>query len=782
MSFLFKLKSHPDRLLFDHLNGVHQIAMGLFDKVKCDFPDFIRDDLKEVISVISLCHDFGKATTFFQNYIENPDKPSTTNSRLKRRHGLVSAMVTFQLLQERLSGGSILPVLGFIVVRKHHGDLEDYRNLLCISEGDMSNCSFQADHIDYTEMQQILPDFEINRDSVKNFCYDDLKAYRRKDREFSVEHYFVVNLLYSILLQADKKDAILHDSVIQEQRLFTSKNVRDYKNRLKNDAQNPIHKMRESAFQSVENSIDELMEYERILSVNIPTGSGKTITSFYAAVRMCEKFGHDHIVYCLPFTSVIDQNFKVFDDIRKNADMSNDSGVLLKHHHLTDIRYQSVTDDEVIKEYLPNEALHLIEGWESRITVTTFVQFALSLISNKNSSLRKFHRFSNAVLILDEVQSIPHHYWKLINEMLSGLTKFLHSRIVLVTATMPLIFSEQDGEIKELVANKKEMFASLNRIELDVTNLKKDKMEWPDFCDRAKCLVDENKTRNILFVMNTVRSAKELFEVFRDSGTIHELYFLSAHVIPKHRLQRITEIKDRKAGHPILVVSTQLVEAGVDIDLDIVVRDFAPLDNIFQTCGRCNRENRDGAKGRVLLFSLKDSNDWTPSGIYESFLKQKTKKILRDKEVIPESEFFNLAHDYFNEVQIGGSQSNSDILLKQIKELKYDGDDGVIELNLIDDNHSSSVFIELEDEAKQSWNEFQNTLEMESGFEKNSMLKQARRNLAEYIINIPQKCLPDGVNAGIYHLKKNRLKEYYDPTTGFDFNKKLPVQESSDFF
>ncbi len=232
-------------------------------------------------------------------------------------------------------------------------------------------------------------------------------------------------LLYSILLQADKTDAILNDDTVRESKLLMSKDVCNYKNGFNNNPENPIDSIRENAFQSVEKTIENLDKSERILSINIPTGSGKTITSLNAALKLCEKFGHDHVVYCLPFTSVIDQNFKVFDEIRKSANLSEDSGVLLKHHHLTDICYNSVTDENAVKEYSPNEAWHLIEGWESRIIVTTFIQFMYSLISYKNASLRKFHRFSNTVIILDEVQSIPHHYWKLINLIFRELRSYL---------------------------------------------------------------------------------------------------------------------------------------------------------------------------------------------------------------------------------------------------------------------------------------------------------------------------------------------------------------------
>jgi len=786
ISFHYKLKSHPDRLLKDHILGVQNRALSLFDKLKFDFPSFNREELREVISVASLFHDFGKATSFFQNYISYPEEPSTDSSRKKRSHGLISSILTFGILKERLSGNIILQLLGLIIVRKHHGNLESFINLLIFSESDLKNVILQADKIYFEEFQYIANGENYERFLNKEFIIETIKffqprtprAIKRLVRDFSAEHYFLLNLLYSILLQADKTDAILRNDKIPEIKILKSDDVHLFKNKFINNPVNPINKIREDAFNSVENSIDSLKMTDRILSINIPTGSGKTITSFNAALRLCEKFQHDHIIYCLPFTSVIDQNFNVFDEIRQSAKLPDNSSILLKHHYLTDIFYTAINEENVIKEYSINEALHLIEGWESKITVTTFVQLLYSLISYKNSSLRKFNRFSNAVIILDEIQSIPHEYWSLIKSILSNTAKWLDSKIILVTATMPLIFSEEENEIKELVPDKKEMFESLNRIELDVSNLHNEKMDWENFCNSAITLASDNPEKDILFIMNTIRSARELFETLSEIEISHKALFLSSHIIPKERLSRIENIKNRTKDKPILIVSTQLVEAGVDIDLDIVVRDFAPLDNIFQACGRCNRESRSGIKGRVILYSLKDSNNWTPSGIYKDFLEQKTMKVLENKNIINESEFYNLAYEYFKEVKIGGSQRSSDVLLEKIDKLEYQNGNEKIELDIINNDYNSSVFVEIDEIAEKIWLDYQTKLEMKNGFEKNALLKQSRKYLAEYIINIPKKCLPLEHDTGIYHLRIDRVPDYYNNETGFDVNSALPPEKS----
>jgi len=181
----------------------------------------------------------------------------------------------------------------------------------------------------------------------QNGKHKKFRTIKRMDRNFSAQHYFLLNLLYSFLLNADKSDAILHDSEVKDAPILKSKHVGEYKSSYKNQPNNPIYQIRNKLFSTVNETIERLNENDRIFSINTPTGSGKTITSLNAALKILEKFKHDRILYCLPFTSVIDQNYCVFDEIRKFADMPDDSGILLKHHHLTDIHYQSIRDDQV---------------------------------------------------------------------------------------------------------------------------------------------------------------------------------------------------------------------------------------------------------------------------------------------------------------------------------------------------------------------------------------------------------------------------------------------------
>jgi len=767
-----------------------------FAECSCHFPSFSTSDLKDVLKVSSLFHDFGKATPWFQKYITNLEGKFSANERSLRQHGLISAFMTFGVLAESFRDNLFLPAVGFLIVRRHHGDLESYQNLLTITDDEYEICHRQSDYIDFDEYREIIKDYgladfvrtdflKIVLNEVKSGKFRRFGEIKRLDRRFTLEHYFIVNLLYSLLTNADKSDAIFHSDVMLEAPVLASKAVNNFRSTLKDDEEKKINNIREIIFQNVNDAIDTCDESERVFSINAPTGSGKTISALFAALKIREKFGLSHIIYCLPFTSVIDQNFEVFDKIRSFAHLPDESNILLKHHHLAEIRYRHQNYNESESFYSPDRALHLIEGWESKLVVTTFVQFLLSLISNGNASLRKFHRFSDAVIILDEVQTIPHDYWSLVKTALQKTAELLNSRIIFVTATMPLIFSEEKNEIKELVSGKIELFKNLSRIAIDLSNLSQEEMEWDRFCTWVETVIRDHPTRDILVVLNTVRSARELYQYCSNLDIPHRIEYLSSHVIPKDRLMRIKSIANGARKKPILVISTQLVEAGVDIDLDIVVRDFAPLDSIFQTCGRCNRECRQGFIGKIFLVSIKDSNGWKPSQIYDRFLLEKTKKVLLGKNIIDESMFYNLANDYYQQVAVDGSQKTSSEILNAMSALEYTDENGKPfsdKFELIGQDYCQSVFIEMDEEAEQAWQTYYSLITKEKSFENNVLLKAARRDLAGYIINVPKKCLKRDSEYGIYHLKRSQVDQFYNSITGFDPDCELPEINSTIYF
>ncbi|TFH39059.1 MAG: hypothetical protein E4G94_11475 [ANME-2 cluster archaeon] len=247
---------------------------------------------------------------------------------------------------------------------------------------------------------------------------------------------------------------------------------------------------------------------------------------------------------------------------------------------------------------------------------------------------------------MDEVQSIPHHYWLLLKELIFAISKYFNTYFIFVTATQPLIFDEEKGEISELVENKNHYFEQFDRIELQYNP---DPMHIEAFKEHIKRDVEENIDKDFLIVLNTISSTRDLYQHLRSQqSTNTKYYYLSTSITPKERLKKIKEIKENKNRK--VIISTQLIEAGVDIDVDIVYRDMATLDSINQVAGRCNRNYREGEKGIVKIVTLTDDRQEFHRYIYSGFLIDKTKEVLDGFKTIPENQFLNLNNQYFKKV------------------------------------------------------------------------------------------------------------------------------------
>ncbi|MGC9064957.1 MAG: CRISPR-associated helicase Cas3', partial [bacterium] len=395
-----------------------------------------------------------------------------------------------------------------------------------------------------------------------------------------------------------------------------------------------INQLREEAYREVINTNIDLNQ--KIYSLNLPTGLGKTFTSLAFALKLRDKIYRENgyiprIIYSLPFLSIIDQNAKEIENILKTSDIPLDTDILIKHHHLSDIYYK--TEDN---EFEPEEARLLIEGWNSEIIVTTFVQLFHTLISNRNRLLLRFHRLAGSIIILDEVQSIPFKYWLLLRELFIALTKNLNVYIIFVTATQPLIIPRE--KMYSLVDVEK-YFRQMDRVVLKIQLDKKITLE--EFIENIE--LQDNKS--YLFVLNTITSAGNFYNLLKEK-TNEEIIYMSSHLTPYDRLKRIEMIKKKKAR---LAVTTQLVEAGVDIDFDVVYRDMAPLDSVIQAVGRCNRNW--GEKGKTIVVYLKDDKRSYASYIYDPLLLDITVRILSQRETVEEREFLDIVNSYYLEVQ-----------------------------------------------------------------------------------------------------------------------------------
>jgi len=762
--FSSKLYSHPNILLENHLIGVAELS----DLFLSEKPPEIKEKLNSICRIIALTHDIGKATKYFQDYLKADDKEKEKLKKNKETwHSLFSSVCAYYLTKESSLSNELYPVFAFLAIRRHHGNLRDVRDEVLFDDGDaellhkqLKSITDEGFYVICSRLHSVgLPVF-LNKRIISQWI-DDFASESRQIKKFlrninnAVINYMTLNLIYSILLDADKSEVVVKDKgVFNRKQINSAHLVNNYKKQT-NFPESPVNILREKAyFETLNHNIDL---NKKIYSLNLPTGLGKTLTSFSFALKLKEtiklkKGLEPRIIYALPFLSIIDQNSEVFESVIKANNIEPDMSILLKHHHLSEVFYKK--DDS---EFESDEAKILIEGWNSEIIVTTFIQFFHSLISNKNKSIRKFHRFANSIIILDEVQCIPVKYWLLLKNSLITLSKMLNAYIIFVTATEPLIFER--GETIALL--KKDCYFSL----LDRVSMKP-LLDNPMTIKYLSEYFDLSDERTYLFIFNTITSAKDFYNLIKDRS--HEITYLSTHLIPKERIKRIRQIKAKKFK---IVVATQLVEAGVDIDFDVVIRDIAPLDSINQASGRCNRNGI--RKGETYIVKLVDDNGRAyASYIYDSVLLDITERILATKKEIREKEFFNLIDQYYKETKEKKTQDVSRNLLEAITKLRYESDGDTISISdfkLIEEDYQKvDVFIEIDEDAINIWKKFINLRNIDNLFLRKKAFDALKAEFYQYVISISKnsKNMPQSVGE-IFYVKKSILNDYYDYETGF---------------
>lgn len=319
-----------------------------------------------------------------------------------------------------------------------------------------------------------------------------------------------------------------------------------------------------------------------IFSLTVPTGGGKTLASLAFAMRHAVTHGKRRVIYAIPYTSIIEQTADIFRRV-----FGDDN--VVEHHSAVDV-------PESREDHRTRLAC---ENWDAPVVVTTNVQFFESLFAARTSRVRKLHAIAGSVVVLDETQLLPPEFLQPILDAMNLLVRHYGVTFVLSTATQPALGSVRwfgggirglDG-VREIVADPAALYAALKRVEIELPEDLNRPRSWEDLAGEL------SQHRSVLCVVNSRADCRELHRLM-PRGTIH----LSANMCGQHRADVIAHIRSALAqGEPLRVVSTQLVEAGVDLDFPVVYRALAGLDSIAQAAGRCNREGRLD-HGRVVVF------------------------------------------------------------------------------------------------------------------------------------------------------------------------------------
>ena len=315
--------------------------------------------------------------------------------------------------------------------------------------------------------------------------------------------------------------------------------------------------------------------------LTVPTGGGKTLASLRFALHHAAKWSMDRVIYVSPYTSIIDQNAKVVRDILE-PDRTEFASVVLEHHsNLTPVHQTW-------------RSKILSENWDAPVVFTTAVQLLEGLFGSGTRAVRRMHQMARSVLIFDEIQTVPVRCVHLLNSALNFLVEQCGSTVVLCTATQPLLHEVDYGkgalrlsENAEIMRDVPALFAQVRRYE---TYDRRRPGGW-GHDEAAQLAIGETRSAgSCLVVVNTKREALSIFKECRSGASDIAVSHLSTSMCPAHRMKVLDEIKDRLArGAPTICVSTQLIEAGVDISFGSAIRALAGLDSIAQAGGRCNR-------------------------------------------------------------------------------------------------------------------------------------------------------------------------------------------------
>jgi CRISPR-associated endonuclease/helicase Cas3 len=708
-----------------------------------------------------------------------------------------------------------LPTIAWVVVKKHHGNIqnlwgEEYAEATTLTDlGTKALISEQIRDIIANNLQGIQQIFAetIGSMNVTEF-FEEIKNWDSLTREIraqvrnmrkakNMNNYLTLLFLYSVLLDADKMDASNMEipSRITE---IQCDLVDRFKAKTFKSNSDELSVLREKAYMETIRSLDGIdLRKDRLLSINLPTGIGKTLAGFSFSLKLRSKVAKEigfvpRIIYCLPFLSIIDQNSQVLNNVLGQNFADIPSNLFLKHHHLSDISYVELKEAELNPIEDLNKALLLMEAWDSEIIITTFVQFFHSLITNRNRAARKFHNMTNSIIILDEVQAIPSKYWLLINNALKLLVSKFDCWVVLMTATQPLVFAP--NQMKELVPNKIEYFKIFNRVVFQVDLDEKGEFiprELDEFKEALLQEIMKNKTKDIMVVVNTIGTCQSLYKFLKDQllaiNQINddcidgdgiciigetELINLSSYVLPSDRLRRIDRIKTDSCRK--VIVTTQLVEAGVDISVDVVYRDLAPLDSIIQAAGRCNRNNKK-EKGMLKILLLKKDENSKPfhSFVYDKILTDATREVLKKLgRTFSEMDLAPAIAEYYKIVEDRSARDVSEEIVEHLKVLDLAD---IAKFALIEEgNDAISIFIENGEEARRVKEEVQRILQEHTGFDRKAKLLSIRKAINENTLTIRYAnrlgnlaSLPSFLGDDFKYVPEEHVANWYKKDIGF---------------
>ncbi|MFC1745937.1 CRISPR-associated helicase Cas3' [Candidatus Riflebacteria bacterium] len=621
-------------LLENHLFSVADMAREMAQPFGPDWAE-----------LAGLWHDLGKYQKAFQLYIRKKSGFEAENAHIENAPNRVTHSTAGAVFARDILGdyGDILAY----IIAGHHAGLVDWESAEVGQKGlkfrlaNGAKCYQDA-------LDEKIPASILKRDKKPDPIPPPFSL-NEDDLTFSLW----IRMLFSCLVDADFLDTerymepekfLLRGRYPSLAVLFErfQKNI----NNLRNSS--PFSTINEIRNKVLSNCLEKAKHSPGIFSLTVPTGGGKTLSGLAFGLKHAIKWNKKRIVFAIPFTSIIEQNAAVFRSFLEEQDE-----IVIEHHSNLEGK------NETARSRLA------AENWDAPIIVTTNVQLFESLFSTKTRRCRKIHNLVNSVIILDEAQQIPRDFQEPITRLMQEMAKNYGVTWVLSTATQPELGENKDSfgrlllkglkNVHEIILTPEKIFKKLKRVEVDLPHLDSPRLSWEELTEKL-----ESK-EVVLAIVNTRKHARELFSLMpEDENTFH----LSAQMCPIHRShvldivkRKLKEFHEGNDQFSLRVISTQLVEAGVDIDFPVVFRAMAGLDSIAQSAGRCNREGKMKTPGKVIVFRPPED---APPGILRQG-QQITEELL-DYDIIKEPLSPNNLARFFKLLNSKGERDKYDIL------------------------------------------------------------------------------------------------------------------------
>ncbi len=791
------------RFLHDHLK---QVGENSYNSIRNIYFDKSDKFLEKSAFIVGELHDFGKYTEFFQDYLIKG------RSSIYKSHAFISSLYAAYCAKKNNFPDQYILYI-YLTVKHHHGNLcnldsdigvsfppmeQKISDNILIVKKQISNINKNKDDIK-NDMQPVFnfaKNAGINLDFIDEFIneYNEIfkyivginKKFQYGKNSINLDFTNFL-LLYSSLIDNDKRNAAAIDNFNRVG--LNNISIDNYRN--KNfTKKSSINNLRDDMYNSVKHNAENINLENHFYTITSPTGSGKTIAGISASLIFRDKLYNKtnklyRIIYALPFTTIVDQNYSVMhniltDEIGSNF-INNQERYILKHHHLS-ILTQTING----KELPVDQSLMLTEDWDSEIIFTTFVQLFDALAGFKNKNLKKYFRIANSIIILDEIQSINIEKWENIRLLMNIYADKFNIYFIIMTATQPNIIKCAI----ELSGNYKLRFDALSRVKM-YTDLE---LKTPEL------IIDKyigGNYKSILFMFNTigtsVRAYKHLMEnIFMNTsiklstsaiayehltGNKTKIYYISSNIVPAQRKKIMEDINSSlKNNESIAVISTQIFEAGVDVSFDAVIRDIAPIDSIIQSSGRVNR-NGDYKEGNLYVVNCAPENNgydgYYCKKVYGKLHTDISLKILKSIKYIEEKDYLDLIQKYYREVNLHHNDSSTD-LENALKNFMFHSNGNsekkyyVSNFSILDNlDKYISVFIEINNEATTVLDKY---TKMDKHRYNDTDIINIKRHIYDYIISIRKNdvknIMCDRIYDDFYVIRKDYLKNSYDNVTG----------------